>query len=212
MLHAELYEGGDLVYFGTAPVSAIQDLPGFDPMRDLLSAMFTMLVYCGYALGLVELMSIAQERGAFITPTNGMIWSVAGWNLKLNVTNFAFSSQNASLDHVSGEGHTNSHQELAVHGVPARVSVPVRDQVSDAVQKTRRGPIAPFKSAGRVRRLGRDIVWRRAYHHIFAALGLGVFNTPRNERFANPHAAQTFTHKHVVNVISTRTELQLRQG
>ncbi|SPH22669.1 hypothetical protein ASD8599_03413 [Ascidiaceihabitans donghaensis] len=79
LLHAELYEGGDLVHFGAAPVSAIQDLPGFDPMRDLLSVMFTMLVYCGYALGLVALMSIAQERGAVITPTNGMIWGVAGF-------------------------------------------------------------------------------------------------------------------------------------
>ncbi|MEP3055752.1 hypothetical protein [Ascidiaceihabitans sp.] len=87
---------------------------------------------------------------------------VVGWNLKLTVTNFAFSPQNASLDHVPGEGHAhvyangeklarlyspwfhldhlpegdvtldvtlnaNSHQELAVDGVPLRVFVPVKN-------------------------------------------------------------------------------------
>lgn len=79
LLHAELYEGGALVHFGVDPISAHPDLPGFDLMRDLLSVMFTMLVYCGYALAMVALMSIAQERGAKITPTNGMIWGVAGF-------------------------------------------------------------------------------------------------------------------------------------
>jgi cobalt transporter subunit CbtA len=79
LLHAELYEAGDLVHFGAEPVSAIQALPGFEPTRDLLSVMFTMLIYCGYALAVIALMSVAQERGAKITPTNGMIWGVAGF-------------------------------------------------------------------------------------------------------------------------------------
>ena len=30
LLHAELYEAGDLVHFGAEPVSAIQALPGFE--------------------------------------------------------------------------------------------------------------------------------------------------------------------------------------
>ena len=38
-----------------------------------------MLIYCGYALAVIALMSVAQERGAKITPTNGMIWGVAGF-------------------------------------------------------------------------------------------------------------------------------------
>lgn len=79
LLHAELYESGALVHFGPDPVSAVQPLPGFDLMRDLLSILFTMLIYCGYALAMIALMSVAQERGAQITPTNGMIWGVAGF-------------------------------------------------------------------------------------------------------------------------------------
>lgn len=32
---------------------------------------------------------------------------VAGWNLQLDVTNFAFAPQNAGLAHVEGEGHAH---------------------------------------------------------------------------------------------------------
>ena len=32
---------------------------------------------------------------------------MSGWNLQLNVTNFAFAPQSASLDHVAGEGHAH---------------------------------------------------------------------------------------------------------
>ena len=64
LLHAELYETGTLVHFGAAPISAIQDVSGFDPMRDLLSVLFTMLTYCGYAM---------------ITLRNGMIWGLMGF-------------------------------------------------------------------------------------------------------------------------------------
>lgn len=32
---------------------------------------------------------------------------VAGWNLKLDITNFSFAPQNASLGHVPGEGHAH---------------------------------------------------------------------------------------------------------
>ncbi|WP_306029671.1 CbtA family protein [Stappia sp. MMSF_3263] len=80
LLHAELYEGGDLVHFGTeSTVSAIQNLGGIDVVRDGLSIFFTMLVYCGYALMLVALMSLAEARGAVISARTGIIWGIAGF-------------------------------------------------------------------------------------------------------------------------------------
>ncbi|MGR3761984.1 CbtA family protein [Roseobacteraceae bacterium NS-SX3] len=80
LLHAELYEGGDLVHFGAAsPVSAHQDVGGIDPLRDGLSVIFTMLVYSGYAMVLVALMSLAEARGAAITARSGILWGLAGF-------------------------------------------------------------------------------------------------------------------------------------
>ncbi|MEM7319798.1 MAG: CbtA family protein [Pseudomonadota bacterium] len=80
LLHAELYEGGDLVHFGAeSTVSAIQDLGGIDLVRDGLSVVFTMLVYSAYAMILVSLMSVAEGRGAVITGRTGLIWGVAGF-------------------------------------------------------------------------------------------------------------------------------------
>ena len=79
LLHAELYEGGDLVHFGGAAISAHPELPGFDPVRDILSVVFTMLTYTGYAMMLVALMLLADERGAQIDARTGIIWGVAGF-------------------------------------------------------------------------------------------------------------------------------------
>lgn len=80
LLHAELYEGGDLVHFGSAStVSAIQDLGGVDPLRDGLSIVFTMLIYSAYAMVLVALMSVAEERGAAINARTGFVWGLAGF-------------------------------------------------------------------------------------------------------------------------------------
>ncbi len=80
LLHAELYEGGDLVHFGTgSTVTAHPDLPGFDAVRDGLSIVFTMLIYSGYALMLVAAMALAQTRGAVISARTGLIWGVAGF-------------------------------------------------------------------------------------------------------------------------------------
>lgn len=79
LLHAELYETSALVHFGADPVSAIQDVAGFDPLRDGLSVLFTMLTYCGYAFILVALMSVAEKRGAVINTRNGMIWGLMGF-------------------------------------------------------------------------------------------------------------------------------------
>lgn len=79
LLHAELYEGGDLVHFGADPVSAHPALPGFDAVRDGLSFVFTMLIYTGYALMMVAAMGLAEERGAQINARTGIIWGVAGF-------------------------------------------------------------------------------------------------------------------------------------
>jgi len=79
LLHAELYEGGDLVHFGADPVSAHPELPGFDAMRDGVSLIFTMLTYTGYAMIMVAVMSIAEERGAQIDGRSGLIWGIAGF-------------------------------------------------------------------------------------------------------------------------------------
>ena len=79
LLHAELYEGGDLVHFGAAAVSAHPDLSGFDMMRDGLSVIFTMLIYTGYAMIMVAAMGIAEERGAPIDGRWGILWGIAGF-------------------------------------------------------------------------------------------------------------------------------------
>lgn len=79
LLHAELYEGGDLVHFGTDAISASPDLPGFSPMRDGLSLLFSALIYVGYGLVLVGAMALANERGVTITARSGLIWGLAGF-------------------------------------------------------------------------------------------------------------------------------------
>ncbi|WP_120498973.1 CbtA family protein [Roseovarius sp. EL26] len=79
LLHAELYEGGDLVHFGAAAVSAHQDLGGIDLMRDGLSVLFTALIYTGYAFVLVAMMSMASERGFTVNARTGLIWGIAGF-------------------------------------------------------------------------------------------------------------------------------------
>ena len=79
LLHAELYESGELVHFGAEPVSAHPDLGGFQPVRDSLSIIFTMLIYTGYALILVPAMAIAEQRGSEITVRKGIVWGLAGF-------------------------------------------------------------------------------------------------------------------------------------
>ncbi|MFV0473425.1 MAG: CbtA family protein [Pikeienuella sp.] len=79
LLHAELYETGELVHFGAEPASAHPDLGGIDPMRDGLSVLFSMLTYSGYALILVAVMALTEARGASITPRAGLLWGLAGF-------------------------------------------------------------------------------------------------------------------------------------
>ncbi|WP_317056898.1 CbtA family protein [Roseovarius rhodophyticola] len=79
LLHAELYEGGDLVHFGADPVTAHPELPGFDAMRDGLSVLFSALIYVGYALILVAAMAMAAERDIQIDARKGLLWGIAGF-------------------------------------------------------------------------------------------------------------------------------------
>lgn len=80
LLHAELYEGGELTHFGVEVVSAHPDLPGFNAMRDGLSILFSALIYVGYALVLIAVMGLAEERGlTTITAQTGLIWGIAGY-------------------------------------------------------------------------------------------------------------------------------------
>lgn len=79
LLHAELYESGELVHFGAQAVSATPDLQGLDPVRDGLSLLFSALVYFGYALILVAGMALAADRGVKINARSGLIWGIAGF-------------------------------------------------------------------------------------------------------------------------------------
>ena len=65
LLHAELFEGGDLTHFGAtgAGTPAQVAWSGFDPMRDLLSLVFTALIYTGYGFLLVAAIAFAADRG-----------------------------------------------------------------------------------------------------------------------------------------------------
>ncbi len=79
LLHAELYESGRLVHFGASAVGGHPDVAGFDLRRDGLSVIFTMLLYTGYALILLPLMAIAEQRGHPLTVRYGLLWGIAGF-------------------------------------------------------------------------------------------------------------------------------------
>lgn len=79
LLHAELYETGTLVHFGAdVQASAQQDVVGINVVRDGLSLVFSILLYVGYALVLVSLMSAADGR-AVINARTGIVWGIAGF-------------------------------------------------------------------------------------------------------------------------------------
>lgn len=79
LLHSELYEQGLLTHFGGTLNSTEVVLDRFQPMRDALSIIFTMLLNTGYALILIALMSLRQQNGDELTPHKGIIWGVAGY-------------------------------------------------------------------------------------------------------------------------------------
>lgn len=101
LLHAELYEGGELVHFegviatpedhgdeavedGDAIVDEHEhdhgaEAEGIDWHRDGLSVVFTVLVYSGYGLLLVSAFAIAGMLGHRVTARQGLIWGIAGY-------------------------------------------------------------------------------------------------------------------------------------
>lgn len=98
LLHAELYEGGELTHFvqpaaahdhgatmaaNAHPPAASDDAhpvtAGFEPLRDGLSILFSIVVYGGYALLLVAVIALAESRGHRVTARLGLLWGLAGF-------------------------------------------------------------------------------------------------------------------------------------
>ncbi|WP_135504295.1 CbtA family protein [Roseovarius aestuariivivens] len=79
LLHAELYESGQLVHFGDDAVGGTPVWPGLDLVRDGLSLLFSALIYVGYALLLVTAMAIGHEKGVEVDPGRGVLWGIAGF-------------------------------------------------------------------------------------------------------------------------------------
>ena len=79
LLHAELYETGAKLHFGTEGSVAHGPALTFDAMRDGLSILFSALVYTGYGLMLIAAMALAEERGVKITARKGILWGLAGF-------------------------------------------------------------------------------------------------------------------------------------
>lgn len=80
LLTAELYETGQLVHSGAeSTVPTNQGLIRTTLLRDGLSIVFTILLYTGYALILVPLMAVAQNRGTLISGRHGLVWGLCGF-------------------------------------------------------------------------------------------------------------------------------------
>ncbi|MGB0507431.1 MAG: CbtA family protein [Pikeienuella sp.] len=80
LLHAEMYEGGELFYVPGAPAPAHVELDGgIELLRDALSAIFSALIYTGYGLVLIAGFAMAEMRGATVTARSGLIWGVCGF-------------------------------------------------------------------------------------------------------------------------------------
>ncbi len=79
LLHAEMFESGALTHSVTAGSLTHGPAYEFDAMRDVLSVLFSALIYVGYGLMLVAGMAFASERGHVITARSGIIWGLAGF-------------------------------------------------------------------------------------------------------------------------------------
>ncbi len=79
LLHAELFETGVLTHFGNIATDAHAPAGAFEPLRDVMSIVFSALIYVGYAFILAAVMALAEERGAHIAPRVGLIWGLAGF-------------------------------------------------------------------------------------------------------------------------------------
>ena len=79
LLHAEFFETGTLSHFGAIATDARPPAGELELTRDLLSVVFSALIYVGYALILGAGMALAEENGATITPLAGLVWGVSGF-------------------------------------------------------------------------------------------------------------------------------------
>jgi len=79
LVHAELYETGAKVHFGTDGSIAQGPAVSLELLRNSLSILFGALLYTGYGLMLVAAMALADERGIEITPRKGILWGAAGF-------------------------------------------------------------------------------------------------------------------------------------
>ena len=79
LLQTEMFEDGTLQHFSERVTEIPALTLSFDPLRDGLSIVFYMLVYAGYGLILVALMSLAEDRGQVISARRGILWGIAGF-------------------------------------------------------------------------------------------------------------------------------------
>ncbi len=81
LLHAELYESGQLVHFGDGPSAAAhQHVAAFGLARDGMSLLFSVLLFAGYAMLLLPAILMAADwHDQPVTPAAGLIWGVAGF-------------------------------------------------------------------------------------------------------------------------------------
>jgi len=90
LIHAEMYESGELVHFGGDAAShdrvegeahehAAPHSHDSDASRAVLLVLFNVLTYAGFALVLVGLMSLAEGHGQQIGPRTGLLWGIAGF-------------------------------------------------------------------------------------------------------------------------------------
>ncbi len=80
LLHSELYETGILKHFGALANSAQPDLDKLQPIRDILSILFSMIIYIGYAILLISAMTISQlKSNTIISFHQGIIWGILGY-------------------------------------------------------------------------------------------------------------------------------------
>ena len=80
LLHSELYEMGILKHFGALTNSAQPDLNRLQPIRDILSILFSMVIYIGYAILLISAMTIHKLKSkTIISFHQGIIWGISGY-------------------------------------------------------------------------------------------------------------------------------------
>ena len=80
LLHAELFETGQLTHFGAnASAAHVPHEGGIDFLRNGLSVAFSSLIYVGYALIAAAVMAFAEEQNAEINARSGIVWGVAGF-------------------------------------------------------------------------------------------------------------------------------------